>query len=133
MRAYGHASRNYQTTFDTIGEGVCRLDREARCRESILLPRDGRWFEVTVDSILDAAGNLTGALHIITNITARKQTEARLTEQLAELRRWQDATLGREMRLLDLKREINELLIQAGRPRCHATEDPDPSTEVPHA
>jgi len=49
--------------------------RESRNRESMLLPMDGRWFEVTVDPILDAAGNLTGAVHIITDITAHKQAE----------------------------------------------------------
>ncbi|MDD5301237.1 MAG: PAS domain S-box protein [Gallionella sp.] len=46
----------------------------------------------------------------------RKQAENQLAEQLDELRRWHDATLGREMRVLELKKEVNELLEQAGQP-----------------
>jgi Cu+-exporting ATPase len=50
------------------------------------------------------------------DITERKRAEAQLTEQLDELRRWHDITLGREARILDLKREVNELMAQTGRP-----------------
>lgn len=53
---------------------------------------------------------------IFRDITERKQVESRLTEQIDELRRWQEATLGREMRVLELKHEINELLAQIGQP-----------------
>jgi hypothetical protein len=34
---------------------------------------------------------------------------------LDELRRWYDATLGREGRVLELKREINALAVEFGR------------------
>ena len=59
------------------------------------------------------------------DITDRKQTEHRLTEQLEELRRWHQATLGREMRILDLKREVNELLARAGQPPRYARAEED--------
>ncbi|MDD5033428.1 MAG: PAS domain S-box protein [Methylococcaceae bacterium] len=52
----------------------------------------------------------------VRDITARKQAEANLAEQMEELRRWHDTTLGREMRILELKHEVNELLAQAGQP-----------------
>ena len=50
---------------------------------------------------------------------ARRQAEAMsvaLTEQLDELRRWQRATLGREGRVLEMKKEINDLLAEHGLP-----------------
>lgn len=50
------------------------------------------------------------------DITQRKQAEAKLAEQLNELHRWHEATLGREMRTLELKHEVNELLGQSGLP-----------------
>ncbi|MDO8445769.1 MAG: PAS domain S-box protein [Deltaproteobacteria bacterium] len=50
------------------------------------------------------------------DITERKQAGTKLIEQLDELRRWHDITLGREMRVLDLKHEVNELLGQTGQP-----------------
>jgi PAS domain S-box-containing protein len=52
----------------------------------------------------------------ITDITERKQAESLLSEQLDELQRWHTATLGRETRILDLKREVNEVLGQASQP-----------------
>jgi len=63
------------------------------------------------------------AIGIVRDITERKQAEAQLREQLNELNRWQEATLGREMRTLELKREVNEALAQAGQPpRYHSVE-----------
>jgi len=49
------------------------------------------------------------------DITVRKQTEMRLKEQLDELRRWHEVTLNRENRVLELKREVNELSRELGR------------------
>jgi len=50
------------------------------------------------------------------DITERKLAEFQLNEQIAELQRWHNATLDRESRILDLKREVNELLGKAGQP-----------------
>lgn len=47
-------------------------------RESIEMQENGKWFEVTVDPILDENGNYDGAVHIITDITARKEIESEL-------------------------------------------------------
>lgn len=59
------------------------------------------------------------------DITLQKQNELQLKEQLEELRRWQAATLGREMRILELKGEVNDLLAKAGQPpRYSSTEEP---------
>lgn len=44
------------------------------------------------------------------------ESEKALLAQLDELRRWHEATLGREGRILELKREVNELLAAAGQP-----------------
>ncbi|MCL4177767.1 MAG: PAS domain S-box protein [Verrucomicrobia bacterium] len=52
----------------------------------------------------------------VQDVTERKRTEVKLAEQLRELQRWHDATLGREGRILELKRQVNELLVKAGEP-----------------
>jgi GAF domain-containing protein len=44
----------------------------------------------------------------------RKLTEEAIQAQLEELQRWHTVTLGREKRILDLKREVNDLLTNAG-------------------
>ncbi len=55
------------------------------------------------------------------DITERKRAEAEIKKQLAELERWQQATMGRETRVLDLKREVNELLGQDSKPPRYAS------------
>lgn len=66
--------------------------------------------------IRDASGNPAYFLGSVVDITDRKRAEAQRNEQLTELRRWREATLGREMRILDLKHEVNELLRRLGEP-----------------
>jgi PAS domain S-box-containing protein len=50
------------------------------------------------------------------DITERKQAELQLNEQLNELIRWSNITTGREMRVLELKSEVNRLLGELGKP-----------------
>ncbi len=69
----------------------------------------------------DEQGNVTGALSTAHDITERKRAEEQLKEQLNELRRWNEAVMGREIRIIDLKREVNELLVKAGRPARYAS------------
>ncbi len=54
--------------------------RRSRRREQMDLPHNGRWFRVTVDPILDAAGQLTGAVHTVSDITERRRLEDALRE-----------------------------------------------------
>ena len=44
-----------------------------------------------------------------------------INEQLEELRRWQTITLGREKRIDELKRQVNRLLAEAGKPVRYAS------------
>ena len=64
----------------------------------------------------DADGTILGAVESVFDIIGRKRAEGQLNEQLDELRRWHAVTMGREARILDLKREVNELLARAGQP-----------------
>lgn len=54
-------------------------------------------------------------------ITERKRAEAAIKTQLNELQRWHEATLGREGRILDLKREVNALRARLGEPPRYAS------------
>lgn len=58
------------------------------------------------------------------DITERKQAELEVNRQLAELRRWYEATLDREDRLRSLKTEVNALHRRLGEaPRYASVED----------
>ena len=48
-------------------------------------------------------------------ITERKQAEGVLKKRMNELEIFNDATVGRELKMLELKKEINELLEKSGQ------------------
>jgi hypothetical protein len=61
-------------------------------------------------------GNVLGVFAAARDVTAQKQAEAELTDQrtkeldrLAELERFQKLTVGRELKMIELKKEIAEL------------------------
>ena len=89
--------------------------------------KDGSRFPavVSVTALRDAQDAIIGYLLIGTDNTARKKAEAEVADQrtkelerLAELERFQKLTIGRELKMIDLKREIQELkrLIPAEQP-----------------
>lgn len=94
---------------------------EARIRHA-----DGtfRWINVIGRVVeRDENGRSVRLLGVRMDVTERKQAEVEISEQLDELRRWQEVTTGREGRILDLKHEVNELLAQAGeQPRYPSAE-----------
>ncbi len=63
----------------------CPLQRAARSlqRETSEIAHGGQWCEVTVDPILDPAGRFAGAVHSVSDITARKRTAIALAESEA--------------------------------------------------
>jgi PAS domain S-box-containing protein len=88
------------------------------------------WVRTSKVPLHGADGKAIGLFGICEDITKRKQAEFNLAEQLEELRRWHDITLGREGRVLELKHEVNELLGQAGQPpRYLSAESQDPKDE----
>jgi PAS domain S-box-containing protein len=78
--------------------------------------RGMRWLSWAAKAILDEHGAVSALIASGRDITERKQAEALINEQLDELRRWHDLTLGREERILELKAEVNRLLVAAGQP-----------------
>ena len=60
--------------------------RETGRRASTILALNGRSFNVAVDPLLDEAGNVTGAVHVMSDITNRIQAEDTLRETNERLR-----------------------------------------------
>jgi PAS domain S-box-containing protein len=48
-------------------------------------------------------------------ITERKNAEKKINDQLEELQRWYEVTIDREQRSIELKKEINHLLLELGK------------------
>ena len=69
----------------------------------------------------DVAGNVLGVFAAARDVTAQKRAEAEVAEQrakelerLAELERFQKLTVGRELKMIELKKEIEDLRKTAG-------------------
>lgn len=89
----------------------------------------GAIYRSRVFSVKDEQGAYLYSVHTLVNITEHKLAESKLAEQLEELRSWNDVTLGREMRVLELKHEVDELLGQAGQPPRYPSAESDDQQE----
>lgn len=80
-----------------------------------MLRQDGTqfwaWLEATVAQAADGA---PVCRVVLSDVSKRKKAEEQLNSQLDELRRWQNVMLGREGRVEELKREVNELCRRLG-------------------
>jgi len=76
--------------------------------------RLGGYFLVTTTPLLDEKGKRIGSVHVARDITERKRAEDALRESNAEMERFNRAAVGRELRMVELKKEVNELCARLG-------------------
>jgi len=103
------AHEGYQKVFD---KGIV-TDYPLTIRD-----RNGRLTEVLYSASLykDARGGVLGVFAAARDVTAQKRAEAVIAEQrgkelerIAELERFQKLTVGRELKMIELKKQIEEL------------------------
>jgi PAS domain S-box-containing protein len=84
-----------------------RLDGE----EFIFKRKNGEEFPADFSAVVikDGEGNATSIIGTIKDITNRKKGEKKLHQKIEELEKWQRLTVGREVRMAELKKEIKEL------------------------
>jgi len=75
-----------------------------------------RWFDISVSPLLGMKGKLIGSVHVAHDITERKLAEDQLSESLDQTERINRLMQGREMRIVELKEDINRLCRELGRP-----------------
>lgn len=91
--------------------------------ETVRLRKDGSPIDVSiaVSVIKDKKGRVIGASQVARDVTERKQAEAALKQAHAELEshmeeltRFNDMAVGRELRMIELKQEVNEFCRRQG-------------------
>lgn len=74
-----------------------------------------RWQQWTDRAIFDKSGAVIEYQSVGRDITDRKEAENTLAERLQELEEFQTLTVGRELRMVELEKEVNGLLRELGR------------------
>ncbi len=86
-------------------------------------PQAKRWLSVGTSPVL-GDGKIVGGLHLVLDITQEKEEAERLlleerdklNERVEELNRINAIMIGRETKIIEVKREVNKLLAESGRP-----------------
>jgi len=93
-------------------------EKETISYEFHFLPKDHDpfWVEVVAKPIIENE-NVAEVHFIMRNIDERKKAEEKIKTQMDELQKWYASTIGREERIIEMKKEVNELLTSAGKPR----------------
>lgn len=117
--------RLHPEDYDFVSEAIFESARSLNLfhvEYRVILPQQGlRWRSSYAKPTRTEDGG-TLWYGIIMDITDRMMAENKIGEQLAELRRWRSVMLGRETRMIELKQEVNNLLLQAGRPPRYMAE-----------
>lgn len=81
------------------------------------LHKDGHviYISTTGTPIIDSHGQITGYRGVAYDITLNKQAEELIQNRVEELERFNKLTIGRELFMIELKKEVNTLLEQLGK------------------
>ncbi|MBI2871613.1 MAG: PAS domain S-box protein, partial [Chloroflexi bacterium] len=124
-RLIGTDFANYFTEPEKAREGYKQVLAKGYVTDYPLTIRhsDGKLTDVLYNASVyrDVGGNVLGVFAAARDITAQRKAEAQVAEQrtkelerLAELERFQKLTVGRELKMIELKKEIEELRARLG-------------------
>ncbi|MFH1684053.1 MAG: PAS domain-containing protein [Candidatus Margulisiibacteriota bacterium] len=98
--------------FDAAAKGRRLYDLEYRFK-----CRDGSYLWVHDRGVMNVndKGEVERVIGIMLNITERKQAEEKLREKVAELEEFHNLAVGRELKMIEMEKEVNALLKELGR------------------
>jgi two-component system CheB/CheR fusion protein len=122
----GRPFRHLSGTIDLSGlprDAVSVLEKLVPVEREVTALEDGRSFIMRILPYRTTDGRIDGIVVILIDITERKRAEEMIRRQVEELRVSNDELMrlngvmeGRELRMIELKKEVNELLARMGEP-----------------
>lgn len=86
-----------------------------QCRDKQMIP-----IATTNAPLFNEHGDLVAIIGIGTDISKRKEAEKVILRQIQELTQFNNVSVGRELRMIELKKEINALCAQSEQPARYA-------------
>ena len=115
----GTSFSDYFTDPEKAEEGYQRVFTQGMAVDYPLTLRHRDWHETLTEVLYnasvyrDATGNVLGVFAAARDVTEQMQAQREVVERLAELERFQRLTVGRELKMIELKKE-NEYLKKRG-------------------
>ncbi|MFH1360219.1 MAG: response regulator [Candidatus Omnitrophota bacterium] len=85
-------------------------------KQKLMIDVDVYSVQVECSPIVDQAGQVENVIGVMIDLTDRIKIENELKENLTELRQFQQVTIDRENKMIELKKEINALSQKLGKP-----------------
>lgn len=107
-----------QVLNQSIDNKISGIDKTPEFPEYRVVRPDGgiSWILARSYPVFDQNGNIQKMAGIAENISERKEAEFLIEEKIAELKRFNKALIGRELKMVELKKEINELRSELNLP-----------------
>lgn len=91
--------------------------------ERVMTVEGWRWFGWSAHAVIGEDGNIGEFISVGRDIDDRKNTEEELNNKIDQLNRSNQLMVGRELEMIRLKREVNALLEELGRPKNYSIPD----------
>jgi len=110
-----------EQTGERVESPVAKVLREGvvvgLANHTVLIARDGTRRPIADSGapMRDEGGNIFGTVLVFRDITERRQVEEELAQRVQALERFNRLAVGRELRMVELKRQINALSEQLGK------------------
>ena len=120
-----HVHPEDRAAVDAAYAGSIRDGRDSyEIEHRVVRQADGevRWVQEKCTHVRDAQGKVIRSAGMVLDITERHQSEEALREANADLARFNRAMVDRELRMIELKKQVNDLCLRAGQRPPYATE-----------
>jgi len=107
-----HAKQAFEDEQLIIKTGKPIIDKEEK---AIRMDKSAAWVNTVKMPLRDKTGEIIGTFGISSDITVRKLGEEAIAKRIADLEYHHSIFVKRELRMVELKKEINTLLKELGR------------------